>query len=95
MWLAFWVLKRKDVKIDCRKCVKHNASRRLEASKRRTRKEEEEKEEKGGWMRDEMRWMGRREEEKKPELEEETEREAKNLGLGPIGRSKSLTSNYT
>lgn len=77
------------------KCVKHNASRRLEASKRRTRKEEEEKEEKGGWMRDEMRWMERREEEKKPELEEETEREAKNLGLGPIGRSKSLTSNYT
>ena len=46
-------------------------------------------------MRDEMRWMERREEEKKPELEEETEREAKNLGLGPIGRSKSLTSNYT
>lgn len=45
---------------------------------------------------DEMRWMERREEEmKKPELEEETEREAKNLELGPIGRSKSLTSNYT
>lgn len=45
---------------------------------------------------DEMRWMERREEEKKkkPELEG-TEREAKNLGLGPIGRSKSLTSNYT
>lgn len=44
------------------KCVKHNASRRFEASKRRTRKEEEEEKEQKGmrWMRDEMRWMKRR-----------------------------------
>ena len=43
MWLVFWVVKRKDVKIDCTKCVKHNASRRLEASKKEQEKKKKRK----------------------------------------------------